>query len=145
VFKFVHHVDYAVRNRDEMVDYMERNFGMKPDKLLEEKGGRWKEAHYRVGPTLIRFRQPGPGHKYVQYLEKHGPGVNHVAWGVDNIAQVAQELRAKGITQVGRAGLGVEGEQGFHGSTLTGYTFDIINIDPEGSQGVFFQLAGEPE
>ena len=141
MFKFVHHVDYAVRSRDDIVAFMERNFGMKPDKLLDDDTGRWKEAHYYVGPTLIRFREPGPDHKYVQFLERHGPGVNHVAWAVENIAGVAEEFTAKGITQLGRAGIEPEDERGFHRNTITNEPFNIINIDPKHSHGVFFQLA----
>ena len=43
MFNFVHHVDYVVRNRDELVAYMEKNFGMIEQKkynkgLLTDRG-----------------------------------------------------------------------------------------------------------
>ena len=33
MFKFVHHVRYLVHDRDAMVEYLEKNFDMKPDRL----------------------------------------------------------------------------------------------------------------
>ena len=33
MFHFVHHVHYVVQNRDEMVEYLDKTFGMKPTDL----------------------------------------------------------------------------------------------------------------
>ena len=33
MFNFVHHVRIHVHDRDAMVDYIEKTFGMKPDRL----------------------------------------------------------------------------------------------------------------
>ena len=40
MLKYVHHVHYVVHNRDAMVDYLEKTFGMKPDHLVvyEDRG-----------------------------------------------------------------------------------------------------------
>ena len=150
MFKSVQRVSYLVKNRDKMVAYIERTFGMRPDnlvdeyrergsgvrpgKLINEGEGYLREAHYRVGPTLLRITEPVPGTEGAQFLQKNGPGLFRVSWGVSNIPEVAQQLKAKGITLR-------EDERGYHQDHLGPNQIDI-DVDPEDSDslGVFFQL-----
>ena len=131
MFQYVHHVHYVVKNRDAMVEYLEKNFGMKPDFVGVNHNG--KEAQYSIGKTQIQIAEPSdPNSKQGQFLAKHGPGVFHVAWGVDNIQQVAQDLAAKGNKMQMRE------EGGIGKSTAHGYL--VCNLDPASSLGVRFQL-----
>ncbi len=135
MFEFVHHVHYIVRDRDEMVAYMDRNFGMKPHKLEHAENLGTKNALYRVGQTLIEFTEPTkPDSGIGEFLQKNGPSVYHVAWGVENIHEVAQELMAKGNT--------LRGEDGVTQSPHGYYT---ANIDIKDSLGILFQLAEDPK
>ena len=59
MFEFVHHIQYVVRNRDEMVAYLDRNFGMKPERLVDREGHS-KDAIYQVGQTEIQIGEPAP-------------------------------------------------------------------------------------
>ena len=113
MLNFVHHVHYVVRDRDAMVDYIEKNFGMKPDSLDVHEDRGMKDALYKVGPTLIEITEPlDPNSGIGQHLAKNGPGVYHVAWGVDNLRQVAQTWRPRAV------GCGVkEGSPKAHGAT----------------------------
>lgn len=130
MFKFVHHVHYVVPDRDAMVEYIEKNFGMQPDRLVYEGRG-MKDALYKVGPTLIEITEPlDPNSGIGQHLAKHGPGVYHVAWGTENLRQVAQDLAAKGNKMRGDGGV-TQSPRGY----LT------ANIDPESALGLWFQLA----
>ncbi len=136
MFKYVHHIEYVIRNRDELVAYVERKFGMKPSEIREKDGGRGKEARYKVGQTLVRFLEPAPGTKQAKHLEEHGPGIDHVSWGVDDIEQAAKQLKAKGIGYTDEATLRKDrgmapSQQGFTG----------INMDQKDTLGVFFQIA----
>ena len=134
VFQYVQQVEYNVKNRDEMVAYLERNFGMKPDRLEENVRGEWVEAQYRVGETLLRIREPLPGTQKREFLEKYGPGVRVVAWGTtDNIADVAKKLKANGNT--------LKHKRGFHQSSQG---TEEIHIDPASSLGVLFQVVERP-
>ena len=128
MLKFVHHIQYVVNNRDEFVVYMEKNFGLKPDELEEREAGS-KHALYKIGQTEMQVSEPAPGSGQAQYLAQHGPGVAHVAWAIDDAAQVAQQLKAKGNT--------LRGEQGF---TQSPHGYSAINIDPKDSAGIHFQL-----
>ncbi len=131
MFKFVHHVHYVVHDRDAMVQYMEQNFGMKPDKLVLYEDRGMKDALYDVGQSHIQITEPlNPDSDIAKHLASHGPGVYHVAWGVDNIRQAAQDLATKGNQMRGKDGV-TESPRGY----LTS------NIDPGSSQGLWFQLA----
>ena len=138
MFKYVHHICYAVKDRDELVEYMDKTFGMKPCELSEAAGGLGREAHYRVGPTLIRFKEPAtdPGaNPTPEFLEKHGPGPYLVSWAVDDIVGIAKRLRAQGLT--------FRDEKGYR---LNSEGYYVMSIGPEGSHAPpFFQLAEDPK
>ena len=128
MLQFVHHVQYYVRNRDEFVAYMEKNFGLKPTGV-EDRNDHSKHALYKIGQTEIQVAEPAPGTGGAKFLAEHGPGVGHVAWSIPNARQLARQLKAKGNT--------LRGEEGFTTST-NGYS--AINIDPKDSMGIHFQL-----
>jgi methylmalonyl-CoA/ethylmalonyl-CoA epimerase len=131
MFKFVHHVHYVVQDRDAVVTYIEKNFGMKPEKLEVYADRGMKDALYRVGPTLIEITEPlDPNSGIGQHLAKHGPGVYHVAWGVDHLRQVAQHLADRGNSLRGEGGI-----------TQSPRGYFTTNIAPESSLGLWFQLA----
>lgn len=131
MLKFVHHVHYVVEDRDVMVAYLEKTFGIKPDRLRENRK-HGKVAHYDIGNTQMQITSPlDPASMIGKFLAAHGPGVYHVAWGVDNIRKVAQEVVARGskMKMAGKEAVG-ENEDG----SL------VCSIDPASSHGVIFQL-----
>ncbi len=131
MFNFVHHVRFLVHDRDAMVDYIEKNFGMKPDRLqvYEERG--MSNAIYKVGPTSFEITEPlDPDSAMGRYLAQQGPGVYHLAWGVDDVRRVAQDLTFKGNQLSGEGGVS---------RSADGYL--TANILPESSLGLPFQLA----
>jgi methylmalonyl-CoA/ethylmalonyl-CoA epimerase len=131
MFNFVHHVRILVHDRDAMVDYIEKNFGMKPDRLQVYESRGMSNAIYKVGPTNFEITEPlDPDSAMGRYLAQQGPGVYHLAWGVDDVAKVAQELSAKGNKLSGEGGVSRSSD---------GYL--TANILPESSFGLPFQLA----
>ena len=131
MFNFVHHVRFLVHDRDAMVEYIQHTFGMKPDRLqvYEQRG--MKNAIYKVGPTSFEITEPlDPNSAMGRFLDRQGPGVYHRAWGIDNLQQVAEELAAKGTKLRGEGGIT---------QSVDGYL--TINVDPESSLGMDFQLA----
>jgi len=131
MLKFVQHIQYVANSRDEFVTYMEKNFGLKPDEVEDREAGS-KHALYRVGNTEIQVSEPAPGSGQAEYLAKHGPGVHHVAWAIDDATQAVQQLKANGNT--------LRGEQG---STQSAHGYTAINIDPKDSMGIHFQLVDD--
>jgi len=131
MFNFVHHVRILVHDRDAMVDYIEKNFGMKPDRLQVYESRDMSNAIYMVGPTNFEVTEPlDPDSDMGRYLAQQGPGVYHLAWGVDDITQVAKELAAKGNK--------LSSEDGVSRSADGYLTATIL---PESSLGLPIQLA----
>jgi methylmalonyl-CoA/ethylmalonyl-CoA epimerase len=131
MLNFVHHVRILVHNADDMVEYMEKNFGMKPVKVQVYESRSMKNAIYKVGETNLEFTEPlDMNSRMGQFLTQEGPGVYHIAFGVDNLRQVAGELSAKGNKMRGQDGI-----------TRSAEGYLTANIDPESSLGFPFQLA----
>ena len=104
---------------------------MKPVKVQVYESRGMKNAIYTVGDTNLEFTEPlDPNSGMGQFLEREGPGVYHIAFGVDGIEEVAQGLAAKGNKMRGENGLSHSAE---------GYM--TANIDPESALGFPFQVA----
>ena len=126
---YVHHVHYVVKNHAEMMQYLEKNFGLKPTDVIEHRN--IKEALYDIDKTQIQLTEPlDPESKMAKQIAKDGPGVWHVAWGVKDIRNVAKDLMKKGNK--------LRNDDGITNSPL-GYL--TINIDKASSHGMFLQLA----
>ena len=83
---FVHHVTYVVESIQEMADYLEKNFGLRPERTDEVMDLGFKSILYRIGPTMVDFFEPiKDDSTMARQLKATGPGVMHVAWGVDGI------------------------------------------------------------
>ena len=131
MFNFVHHVRILVHNRDAMVDYIEKNFGMKPDRLQVYESRGMSNAIYKVGQTNFEVTEPlDPDSAMGRYLAQQGPGVYHLAWGVDDVIQVAKNLAANGNK--------LSSEDGVSRSADGYLTATIL---PESSLGLPIQLA----
>jgi len=135
MFKYVHHVHYAVENLDAMVQYLEKNFGMKPDKIEISKGNHpAKEAVYHAGITEIQVTEPlNATSKLAKHLAKHGPGVFHVAFGIPD-AEGAQKRAIANGNDMRRKEVSV---------APRGYK--TVNIEASSSHGVGFQLIEDPD
>ena len=128
MFTKVHHVTYVVENVQQMADYLKTNFGLQPEKTGENADRKF--LLYHIGPTIMDFFEPTTEDSGIaRQLKENGPGVAHVAWGVDGIDQVFQDLRGKGNELRGDA----------PSNSLFGYK--TLNIDTKSSHGVLFQLA----
>ena len=85
MFKYLHHVNYVVENLDAVIEYLEKNFDMKPERVEISKGNHpAREAVYRAGITEIQIVEPlDTTSGAARRLAKNGPGVDHIAWGVE--------------------------------------------------------------
>ena len=130
MFTKVHHVTYVVQNVQEMADYLERNFGLKPESTDDFPDRGFKAILYRVGPTVVDFFEPtSDDTPLARQLKENGPGVAHVAWGVDGIDQVFTDLKAKGNEMRGDA------------PSRSPFGYRTASIEPGSSHGIYFQLA----
>ena len=126
----VHHVTYAVNSIADMADYMEGNFNLKPVRIDEFTERGFKAVLFQVGETLVDFFEPTRDDTALaRQLRETGPGVMHVAWGVDDIDKVFSDLQGKGAELRG------------DGPSISPYGYKTANIEPGSSHNIHFQLA----
>lgn len=135
MFKYLHHVHYAVEDLDGMVEYLDKNFDMKPDRIEVSKGNHpAREAVYFAGITEIQVTEPlDKTSSLARHLAEHGPGIYHVAWGVKDIENLfdraianGNEMRRKAVSVAPRG-------------------YKTVNIEKSTSHGIGFQLIEDPE
>ena len=128
MFTKVHHVTYVVEDVRSMAEYLENSFGLKPEKTGEIPDRKF--LLYHIGPTIMDFFEPTTDDSGIaRQLKEQGPGVAHVAWGVEDIDQVFKDLKGKGNELRGDA------------PSSSPFGYKTLNIDTKNSQGVLFQLA----
>ena len=96
----IDHVGLAVRDLDEAIAFYARTFDVQVvhEEVNEEQGVR--EAMLDVGGSgsCIQLLAPlRPDSPIGRFLERSGPGIQQVAYGVDDIDAVTTELRARGV------------------------------------------------
>jgi methylmalonyl-CoA/ethylmalonyl-CoA epimerase len=98
----IDHVGVAVADLDEAIAFYGRVFGMQclHQETNEEQGVR--EAMLAVGPTAaggcIQLLAPlSPESTIAKFLDRNGPGVQQVAYTVDDIDATCAALRERGV------------------------------------------------
>jgi methylmalonyl-CoA/ethylmalonyl-CoA epimerase len=100
MFRRVDHVGIAVRDLDEAIAFYELAFGVTPvhEEVNEEQGVR--EAMLAVGDGETRIQLLAPlsdDSPIARFLDRSGPGVQQVAYTVDDVEAVAATLRERGM------------------------------------------------
>ncbi|HAN70013.1 MAG TPA: methylmalonyl-CoA epimerase [Actinobacteria bacterium] len=109
----IDHVGIAVTDLDAAVEFYGRAFGLVKvhEEVNEEQGVR--EAMLAVGDSgsCIQLLAPlSPESTIARFLDKSGPGIQQVAYGVDDVEAAAEALRSAGVrvlydrAKVGTAG-----------------------------------------
>jgi len=107
--KNVHHVGIAVADLDASLLVYEELFGARLEhrESVEDQGV--EAASLRVGDSRIELLRPlAPDTPVGRFLAKRGPGMHHVAFGVDDVGAELDRLRAEGarlIDETPRRGL----------------------------------------
>ena len=96
----IDHVGIAVPDLDEAIDFYTRAFGVTlvHEEVNEEQGVR--EAMLAVGDSgsCIQLLAPlSPESTIAKFLDRSGPGIQQVAYGVDDVEAAAHALRAAGV------------------------------------------------
>ena len=96
----IDHVGLAVPDLDEAIAFYARTFDLQAvhEEVNEEQGVR--EAMLDVGGSgsCIQLLAPlSPESPIARFLDRSGPGVQQVAYGVDDIDAVTADLRSRGV------------------------------------------------
>ena len=100
LFTAIDHVGVAVSDYEAAVDFYRRVFGMRlvHEEVNEEQGVR--EAMLAVGDSgsCVQVLAPlTPESAIARFLERSGPGVQQVAYRVDDVDAVSATLRERGL------------------------------------------------
>ncbi len=96
--KRVDHVGIAVKNLDEAVNFYETAIGLKAvgfETVAEQKV---KVAFLPCGDSELELLESTePDGPIAKFIEKNGPGIQHIAIRVDDIDKALEELKEKGV------------------------------------------------
>ncbi|WP_163509476.1 methylmalonyl-CoA epimerase [Fodinicola acaciae] len=102
MFTAIDHVGIAVADYQAGLDFYTGTFGMTVahEEVNEEQGVREAmlvPAADRSGTQIQLLAPLTPESTIAKFLDRNGPGVQQIAYRVDDLEQVAAELRAKGL------------------------------------------------
>jgi methylmalonyl-CoA/ethylmalonyl-CoA epimerase len=123
-----HHVGIAVRKLDgALADY--RVLGFETESTEEVPGQGVRVAFLRAGPVRIELLESlRPDGVVARFIERHGEGLHHLAFAVEDIREEMRGLREKGLEFVDR-----EPRPGAHGRL-------VAFIHPRSACGVLLEL-----
>jgi len=130
----LHHVAIAVRSLAEAQEFYGGVLGLdlgEPE-YVADQGVNVVVAH--AGGTRIEFVEPADGESPVaRFLDKRGPGLHHLAWKVDSIAEALHQLSTRNVRLIDAAP-----RLGSHNTT-------IAFVHPSATGGVLMELVQDPD
>ncbi|HYT09155.1 MAG TPA: methylmalonyl-CoA epimerase [Mycobacteriales bacterium] len=100
MFRRIDHVGIAVADLDEAIAWYARTFGVHAvhEEINEQQGVREAMLAVGDGETRIQLLAPlRPDSAIARFLDRSGPGVQQVAYAVDDVEAVAATLRDRGL------------------------------------------------
>ncbi len=128
----IHHLGVAVEDLDEAVLTYERLFGARVEHrdTVPEQGV--EAASLRVGTSRVELLASlGDETPVGKFLAKRGPGMHHVAFGVDDLPGSLAELEREGAELIDR-----QPRQGLFG-------LQVAFVHPDAVHGVLAELVSD--
>ena len=132
--KRVHHIAIVVNSLEKSLPFWQEILGMHSSRLIDVPQEAARVAFLPLGESEIELVQPaGDGSGLDRFLEKHGPGMHHLCFEVDDLAAMLDQLREKGVMLINdQPKVADDGRQ---------YAF----IHPRSTQGVLIELYQLPD
>lgn len=95
------HVGIAVHSITASVPLYEQLLGLKLEKSMESKDHGIKAALFSAGGTKIELIEPLEKDSAIsKFIERRGEGIHHMAFRVDNVEKMLEQLKEQGITLI---------------------------------------------
>lgn len=92
------HIGIAVKNLEDSIRLYRDVLGLELEGVEEVPEESVKVAMFRVGETFIELLQgTSPESAISKFIDKRGEGIHHIAIGVENVDEVVEDLKSKGI------------------------------------------------
>ena len=134
----IDHVGIAVADLDAAIAMYETAFGMRcvHTEVNEEQGVR--EAMLEVGDSgsYVQLLEPlSPDTTIGRFLDRNGPGIQQVAYRVDDLDEVSEQMRAAGLRllyDAPRTGTAGSRVNFVHPRSAGGVLVELVEPGPEG-------------
>ena len=134
----IDHVGIAVADLDAAIAMYETAFGMRcvHTEVNEEQGVR--EAMLEVGDSgsYVQLLEPlSPDTPIGRFLDRNGPGIQQVAYRVDDLDEVSEQMRAAGLRllyDAPRTGTAGSRVNFVHPKSAGGVLVELVEPGPEG-------------
>ena len=125
----LHHVGVAVPDLEPAIEMYTTTFGALLTHRASNEADGLTAAFLQVGDAEIELLAPLREDSTVgKFLARRGPGMHHVAYGVDDIARAMEDARAAGMELIDE-----EPRMGMHGTL-------IVFIHPKSVGGVLTEF-----
>jgi len=123
------HIGIAVDDIGESLAFFRDALGLDIDSQEDVAGQRVRATFLSAGQSSVELLEPTAEESPVgRFLAKHGAGMHHVAFRVDDIRAALAELKARGVRLIDD-----EPREGAHGSL-------VAFIHPSATHGVLVEL-----
>lgn len=135
MIKGLDHIGIVVENLNSCLERYERTFHIKPTRIETLTEQKVRLANLPLGNAFLAVVQPMKKGEGVdgQYLEKHGEGLSHIAFRVNNLDNTLKALIKAGVIQ--------DDTKPFTGLPGT----RSIRLNPEDNNSVMIQLIERDE
>ena len=125
----INHIGIAVQSLDETLPFYRDGLKMPLCGIEEVADQKVRVAMLGIGESKIELLEPtSPDSPIAKFLDKNGPGIHHIAYEVDDVAQAIEQMIAEGARMVDQVP-----RDGAHGTR-------IAFVHPKSSHGVLTEL-----
>ena len=125
----INHIGIAVQSLDETLPFYRDGLKMPLCGIEEVADQKVRVAMLGIGESKIELLEPtSPDSPIAKFLDKNGPGIHHIAYEVEDVAQAIEQMIADGARMVDQVP-----RDGAHGTR-------IAFVHPKSSHGVLTEL-----
>lgn len=133
MFDRVHHVAYTVADVEAYRPLFGDVFDLERVDEREMPDAGYRADVYRTGETYVEVQEPIDHEEMEAFLDEHGSGLNHVAYEVEDVDEAVETLEARGVER--------DWDEPIVAPTFP--SAELIDMDPETSEGIYLQLVEE--